>query len=118
MKASFRQTWTATLVGGLIASPSIILNEGKGAMIAYKSALSVKRKIYISNDFKDAHKNTYKILRAVAFKSSNWVELNTIEDYKDAVKKHKTEPARVVYLKIAGEIVEDLRVEEGRAGNR
>ncbi|CAK0825749.1 unnamed protein product [Prorocentrum cordatum] len=107
-RASFRQTWTATLVGGLVASPSVVLNNGKGAMLACKSALGVQRKLYISNDFENAHKNAYNIFREVAFKSKNWVELRTIEDYKEAVKKHKTQPTRVAYLKVAGEIVEDV----------
>ena len=77
-------------------------------MLAYKSALSVQRKLYMSNDFKTTHKNTCKMIREVAFKSKKWVELRTIEDYRDPVKKHKKEPAKVAHLKVAGEILEDV----------
>lgn len=79
-----RSTWAAVLKGLFVVSPAALQGKGRGAVLRYKPALSVRRIVYITPQFAEHHPEVTKILvdagNDKAISRSQWKFAATLED--------------------------------------
>ena len=94
--AGQKAVWAAVLMGTTVASPQRLLTNGQaGPYIAYRPAVSIRRWIWMSDEFKARHPAISQIVaEAAASHRSLWRLIATRVDF---VKK-STEYATVQYV--------------------
>ena len=79
----------------LAASPQFFRSGGSvGSAIAYTKALQTKRFLFVSNDFRSSHSDTFALLRRVMHGAAcNWKFLDTVADWlRNQVARPKQAP--------------------------
>ena len=85
----YRVKFAATLVGGCVCTPDVVMQTTNGPIMKYKCALSVGRKCWVSPAFQHAHPHLWCMILEVAsaFAQSKWSWLTDMGDYVAAKEK-------------------------------
>lgn len=81
--AGQKTLWTAVILGATVASPSRLLTAGQeGAYLAYRAAVSIRRWIWMSDEFRARHPAIGQIVAAsAASRRSLWRLIATRVDF-------------------------------------
>lgn len=75
-----RSTWTAVLKGSFVVTPAALKGNGRGAVIKYKSALSVRRLVHMTPQFRERHPEVAKLIFDLGKDNSTWQFSKSLED--------------------------------------
>ncbi len=75
--------WTAALQGGVVAEPKFMLSKGtQGVGFGYSRAVNVKRKIYISDNFRSQHVQAAQAIEtAMSRPGTQWSNLSSWQNF-------------------------------------
>ena len=81
-------TWAATLLGSWVLTPSMI-TDGSGPALKYKSALLVKRSVWVSDMFRSTHPDIWLVILESIHRcpAQKWNLLHSAADYAHAKVK-------------------------------
>ncbi len=80
--------WAAVLRGGYVMSP-IVLDGGSGVAIKYKAAISTRRRLYVSANFRLKHRRVYDVIAMCVgnLDFNTWQLFLDAEAYKASANK-------------------------------